>query len=547
MIDGQGKLWVTDFGVARTGTDAGLTMTGDVLGTLRYMSPEQAMAKHGLVDHHTDLYSLGVTLYELLTGVPAVSGRDREEILNAITLNEPRPPRALVPGIPHDMETIVLKGMAKEPIDRYGTSQELADDLGRFLENRSVVASRPTVWKSTRKWARRHSSIVWATSFGLAVGMVALAAGTLLAWHAYQAEAKQGQLAETSLLDAREQRRQARQAVDKMYLQVADKWLNRQPQMGDLQKAFLQEVLHYYQTFAQEEGEDEESRFDRAKAYLCAGVILIFSIGGQQGSEARPYLLQANAILERLVKDFPNEPAYIEKLAEAKRHLAFTSPEGGEEEHRQSVALLEELVTRFPSDPEYRYKLALSLVNLANPVRGAGRSNEAEGICRRALKLAEELARSPSPKPGYLDVLANAATNLGEALSAARRWNEAAENYRTAIAAYQKLASDSSELPEYQHGLRPGDGTTLGTFTGNLAELYGISGKPKRQQKPSYKPYGFIGSSWPIFPPRLITGWPSFAITATRRCFPSHAAEPRMRTMPANSSLTSGSRRLLPT
>src|SRR5262249_34882730 len=73
MIDSQGQLWITDFGLARTTADAGLTMTGDVLGTLRYMSPEQATARHGLVDHRTDIYSLGVTLYELLTGTPAVN------------------------------------------------------------------------------------------------------------------------------------------------------------------------------------------------------------------------------------------------------------------------------------------------------------------------------------------------------------------------------------------------------------------------------------------------------------------------------------------
>src|SRR5262249_13246406 len=106
MIDGHGALWVTDFGLARTAADAGLTMTGDVLGTLRYMSPEQALAKHGLVDHRTDVYSLGVTLYELLTGVPAVKGKDCEQILNAILLDEPRPPRALDAGTPLDLETI---------------------------------------------------------------------------------------------------------------------------------------------------------------------------------------------------------------------------------------------------------------------------------------------------------------------------------------------------------------------------------------------------------------------------------------------------------
>src|SRR5262249_21138787 len=115
MIDGNGSLWVTDFGLARTAADAGITMTGDVLGTLRYMSPEQALAKHGLVDHRTDVYSLGVTLYELLTGKPAADGKDREEILNHITLEEPRQPRSFDSSISRDLETVVLKAMARFP------------------------------------------------------------------------------------------------------------------------------------------------------------------------------------------------------------------------------------------------------------------------------------------------------------------------------------------------------------------------------------------------------------------------------------------------
>ncbi|HEV2947653.1 MAG TPA: serine/threonine-protein kinase, partial [Gemmataceae bacterium] len=130
------RLWVTDFGLARTAADPGLTMTGDILGTLRYMSPEQALAKHGLVDHRTDIYSLGVTLYELLTGFPAVVGKDREQILNAITLDEPRSPRALDPAIPRDLETIVLKAIAKGPTDRYSTARELAEDLQHFLDDK---------------------------------------------------------------------------------------------------------------------------------------------------------------------------------------------------------------------------------------------------------------------------------------------------------------------------------------------------------------------------------------------------------------------------
>jgi serine/threonine protein kinase/tetratricopeptide (TPR) repeat protein len=171
---GEGlHLWITDFGLARTASDAGLTMTGDVLGTLRYMSPEQAMAKHGLVDHQTDVYSLGVTLYELLTGTPAVEGKDREEILNAITLNEPRPPRGLNSAIPQDLETIVLKALEKNPTDRYATAKEFADDLRHYLEDRPIRARRPSLVHRARKWGRRHRAVMVAGIVCLIVTMAA--------------------------------------------------------------------------------------------------------------------------------------------------------------------------------------------------------------------------------------------------------------------------------------------------------------------------------------------------------------------------------------
>src|SRR5262245_25655311 len=92
LIDGTGKLWVADFGLAKLEADAGVTVSGDVLGTLRYMSPEQAMARHGLVDHRTDLYALGATLYELLTLRPVVDGADRHELLRKIAFDEPVAP-----------------------------------------------------------------------------------------------------------------------------------------------------------------------------------------------------------------------------------------------------------------------------------------------------------------------------------------------------------------------------------------------------------------------------------------------------------------------
>jgi serine/threonine protein kinase len=196
MIDGRGALWVTDFGLARTTADAGLTLTGDVLGTLRYMSPEQALAKHGLVDHRTDVYSLGVTLYELLTGTPAVGGNDREAILNAITRDEPRPPRALEAAIPRDLEAIMLKALEKEPDERYGTAQEMADDLQRFLKEEPIRARRPPLWLRLRKWGRRHPPLVASLATVL---LLLLAVGLVLAF-GYQRRLAETERAVTAAL-----------------------------------------------------------------------------------------------------------------------------------------------------------------------------------------------------------------------------------------------------------------------------------------------------------------------------------------------------------
>jgi WD40 repeat protein/serine/threonine protein kinase len=182
LVDGRGHLWVTDFGLASVQGDAGLTLTGDLVGTLRYMSPEQALGQRAGVDHRADVYSLGVTLYELLTLEPAVAGSDRQEVLRRIAFEEPRPPRQLNRAIPAELETIVGKATEKSPADRYGTAQELAEDLGRFLEDRPIRARRPTLVQRLRKAARRHRSVVVTLAASLAVLLVGLTAASLVAF-----------------------------------------------------------------------------------------------------------------------------------------------------------------------------------------------------------------------------------------------------------------------------------------------------------------------------------------------------------------------------
>jgi tetratricopeptide (TPR) repeat protein len=164
LVDLRGNLWITDFGLAHCQHQVGLTMTGDLVGTLRYMSPEQALAKRASVDHRTDVYSLGVTLYELLTLEPAFSGNDREVVLRQIAFEEPRAPRQRNKAIPRELETIVLKALEKSPERRYATAQELADDLRRFLEDKPIHARRPTLVQRAGRWSRRHRAVVWAAT-----------------------------------------------------------------------------------------------------------------------------------------------------------------------------------------------------------------------------------------------------------------------------------------------------------------------------------------------------------------------------------------------
>jgi WD40 repeat protein len=180
LLDGQGNLWVTDFGLAQVSGDGDLTRTGELLGTLRYASPEQALARRGLVGPRSDVYSLGATLYELLTLRPLFDGRDRKELLRQIADEEPRPPRAVTPFVPVELETIVLKALDKESANRYASAQELADDLQRFLDNRPIRARRPTLAERLRKWVRRHPAAVLTGVVVLFVGLVASVATTAL-------------------------------------------------------------------------------------------------------------------------------------------------------------------------------------------------------------------------------------------------------------------------------------------------------------------------------------------------------------------------------
>ncbi len=185
LIDRENRLWLTDFGLARRLDDVTLSMTGALLGTPRYMSPEQAAAARKRVDHRSDLFSLGATLYELLSGQPAFSGDTPHEVIQSILAAEPSPLRQLAAAVPRDLETIVMKCLAKEPSERYAAARELADDLRAFLDGRAIRARRASPLETARRWARRHRRSLALASAAAAATLLVTMAG-FFAWSGYR-------------------------------------------------------------------------------------------------------------------------------------------------------------------------------------------------------------------------------------------------------------------------------------------------------------------------------------------------------------------------
>ena len=184
MLDAEGRLWITDFGLARVDGDVGLTTTGDILGTLRYMSPEQASGTQTTIDHRCDIYSLGVTLYEMLSLTPIFPTTEWTDLLQKRSQEEPVRLRQVNSAIPADLETIVHKAIAREPEARYGTAQELADDLRRFLQHEPIHAKRPSRFVRSLKWARRHRTVTTLMSTVVLTLLVAVAVSVYAATQA---------------------------------------------------------------------------------------------------------------------------------------------------------------------------------------------------------------------------------------------------------------------------------------------------------------------------------------------------------------------------
>ena len=264
LLDTNGVVWVTDFGLAKT-SDVGLTQTGDILGTIRYMSPERFK---GQCDNRADVYSLGLTLYEMLVLTPAYESPVRLKLIDIVTKTEITAPRSIDSRIPRDLETIVLKASDKDPKRRYQSADEMADDLQRFLNDEPILARRVSPTERIARWTRRNPWL--ATAMSVSAAALIVITGISIAAAQTQSQLN-GQLAEANeeekQLNAELKQKTDEQRKTNQALVESNK--SKEELIRDLKKS--QSILAEKQAeFVAEKGDVAESMLLLAKSYELA-------------------------------------------------------------------------------------------------------------------------------------------------------------------------------------------------------------------------------------------------------------------------------------
>ncbi len=395
LIDAEGQLWVTDFGLAQMESETGLTMTGDFVGTLQYMSPEQVLGQGGIVDHRTDVYSLGVTLYELLTCRPMLPADDKAVLLKRIAYEDPPLPSSVDRSIPADLETIVLKAIAKDPSARYATAAALAEDLRHFLDLRPILAKRPGVLDRIAKWSRRNHTVVASIAVILLIAVVALSASTFFVAGAYDAESQQRKIAQSQTRRADVNLTLALQAVNDMLTEVASDEIANVPQMENVRRALMQKAVQFLEQLLADEGDVPAVRFEAAKAYMrITG--LHEALGDFQQAEITGN--RAIDMLNELVAADPQDRDYRIALTEAYRNIALSFFQRRPERIEDALATCQlrlvetqRLVDDFPDELEFRCQLAEVHTDLGNFHWEARHREESEVYLREAVRIWDEL------------------------------------------------------------------------------------------------------------------------------------------------------------
>ncbi len=356
MLDRQGKLWITDFGLARVQSELGVTHTGDIVGTLRYMSPEQARGRADRVDGRSDIYALGATLYELLTLQPAFPEENHAELLAQISHTEPRRLRDINPAIPADLENVVLRAMDKDRERRYATAEEFARDLRCFIEGKPTIARPPTLVDRFGKWVRRRQKLVAAAGVVLVLLTGAATISAVLIARANHQTQAAAQVAEQNLQDAL-------RVIDHFGGELADRMADV-PGAEPFRMELLRDTQAYYEhllstTSADVRGELASTHFRSAEVAAKLGDF---------STAEREY---AAALIDwrRELDASPGDRLLLQRIAMGEHQFGtLCSAHGRADEARQhystAAELREQLAAAQPEETDAGVELAETLINL---------------------------------------------------------------------------------------------------------------------------------------------------------------------------------------
>jgi serine/threonine protein kinase len=366
LLDAESNVWVTDFGLAKPLEADEFTSTGDVPGTIRYMAPERFA---GRCDERSDLYSLGLTLYELAALRPGYEARDGYELMERMRREDPPRLRKLDPRVPLNLETIIHKAMARDAGARYASASELAADLRRFLEERPIVARRASVPERLVRWCRRNP---WAAAF-----LVALFCGTIGSlWQAIRATRAEA-AARTDRDRAERSRDRALDAVRKLLLFDSANNILFVEEARPYRRALIDAGLR-----ASEELVRELEGDPRAEVQLAAAYYALAQLQNERGDKG-PALESARKAVEMGQALFDCAPdAYSGRLlGSALNELSAFLPdlEASRDAARRSTAVWRTLLERYDGPERYDWagSIATNHYNTGDRLDQGGRPNEA--------------------------------------------------------------------------------------------------------------------------------------------------------------------------